>query len=191
MGIKGKLIIFSAPSGAGKTTLVKALFERVPDLEFSVSATTRQPRAGEVDGREYFFLSEEQFLRHIQAGDFVEYEEVYPGTSYGTLKREVDSRIHAGKHVVFDIDVMGGLKVKRQYADLALSLFIMPPDLNELEMRLRRRGTETESSLQKRLDKAKWEISYAQEFDQIIINDNLNRSVEEVICKVKSFIGDE
>jgi guanylate kinase len=187
---KGKLIIFSAPSGAGKTTMVKALFDRVPGLEFSVSATTRQPRTGEQDGREYFFLSEEQFLRHIQAGDFVEYEEVYPGTSYGTLKREVDSRIHAGKHVVFDIDVMGGLKVKRQYAELALALFIMPPDLGELEMRLRRRGTESESSLLKRLDKAKWEISYAHQFDQIIINDNLNRAVDEMLHRVKSFIAD-
>jgi guanylate kinase len=185
----GKLIIFSAPSGAGKSTLVRALFERVEGLDFSVSATTRTPRGGERDGKDYHFLTEDQFRKHIQAGDFIEYEEVYPGTFYGTLKREVDKGLAAGKHLVFDIDVMGGLRVKDLYRDQALAMFIMPPGLEQLSLRLQARGTETAASLQKRLDKAKWEISYSERFDHIINNDELNVAIAEVCKAVRRFIG--
>ncbi len=185
----GKLIIFSAPSGAGKTTLVRALFERVDGLDFSVSATTRKPRNGEVHGREYFFLDEEVFKAHIQNGDFVEYEEVYPGTFYGTLKREVESRLSIGRHLVFDIDVMGGLKVKDFFGEQALSMFIMPPNLDTLRERLQGRGTETDASLQKRVDKARWEMSYAERFDTIVINDHLETAIMEVCSKVKEFLS--
>lgn len=185
---KGKLIIFSAPSGAGKTTLVRELFLRVPDMGFSVSATTRPPREGEQQGREYHFLTLEEFRKHIEQNDFIEYEEVYEGLFYGTLKHEVETRLDAGEHLVFDIDVMGGLNIKKIYHEQALALFIMPPDELVLEERLKKRGTESPEVLMQRLQKARWELSFASRFDAIVVNEDLETAIGEVVQRVKDFI---
>jgi guanylate kinase len=189
MSQKGKLIIFSAPSGAGKTTLVRELFKRIHGLGFSVSATTRPPRAGEVHGREYYFLSLDEFKQHIQSGGFIEHEEVYPEIFYGTLRQEIDQKLERGEHVVFDIDVMGGLNIKRLYQDQALALFIMPPDEAVLEERLRNRGTESLEILTQRLKKARWEISFAPQFDAIVVNNELEKAIDEVVQQVITFIS--
>ncbi|MFO7722047.1 MAG: guanylate kinase [Bacteroidales bacterium] len=186
---RGKLIIFSAPSGSGKTTIVRHLLSKVGGLQFSVSATTREPRLGEQNGREYHFLSVDDFSRHITDGDFVEYEEVYPGRFYGTLKSEVERILGSGGHVVFDIDVMGGLNIKKIYGDQALAVFVMPPDTNELKNRLIRRGSESEGSLEERVNKAQWEITFAGQFDVVIINDHLDRAKEEACRVVTTFLA--
>src|SRR5665647_969411 len=154
---EGKLIIFSAPSGAGKTTIVKHLLLCDLNFGFSISATTRKPRGNEVNGREYYFLSEEEFKRKIENHEFLEWEEVYPGSYYGTLKSELDRIWKLGKHVIFDVDVIGGINIKKFYPNETLSVFVMPPSIEELEVRLRMRDTETPENLAKRLDKAKWE----------------------------------
>lgn len=185
----GKLIIFSAPSGAGKTSIVRRLMELMPDkLAFSVSACTRKQREGEVHGKDYYFLSPEDFKNKIEEGAFVEWEEVYVNGYYGTLKSEIERIRQSGKNVLFDVDVEGGLSLKRIYNEDALAIFVMPPNEEILEVRLRGRGTEDEESLQKRLSKAKKELSYFSKFDKVILNDVLDHAVEEAQSTIENFI---
>ena len=178
---KGKVIVLSAPSGTGKSSIIKRLLE-YPELNlgFSVSATSRAPRGAEQHGVEYYFISHEEFKRRADAGDFVEWEEVYPGTCYGTLKSEVTRVTEAGRNLIMDIDVKGGLNVKQCFGDQALTIFILPPSKEELERRLRGRGTDAEEVIRKRLDKADFELSFAPQFDVRVVNDDLERAVEEV-----------
>lgn len=184
----GKCIIFSAPSGAGKTTLVHYLLREVDDLEFSISACSREPRGREEDGIDYHFLSVDDFKSKIEAGDFVEWEEVYENNFYGTLKSEIEKAWAAGKIVVFDVDAIGGINLKKIFGKRALSIFIKPPSLFVLEQRLRDRRTETEDSIQKRLDKANFELSKADEFDYVLLNDNLEKACLEAREVVVNFI---
>ena len=184
----GKLFVFSAPSGSGKTTLVHHLLQQNLPLGFSISATSRAPRGEEKQGKDYYFLSEEDFRKKIEEDAFVEYEEVYQGALYGTLRSEIDRLWSTGKHVLFDIDVLGGLNVKAQYPEKTLSVFVQPPSLEELENRLRKRGTENEHKIQQRLDKSAKELVYAQDFDVILVNDDLETSKREVVRIVKQFL---
>lgn len=185
---QGKLIIFSAPSGAGKTTIVKHLLKQGLPLAFSVSATSRAKRAGEEHGRDYWFLSADEFRERIDTGDFVEWEEVYPNQFYGTLRSEI-GRMHAqGLQVLFDVDVVGGLNLKEQFGEDALAVFVMPPSLEELERRLRNRSSESEDSLRKRVDKAVDEMEYADRFDVILRNEELPVAQQEALQLVKDFI---
>lgn len=172
--MKGKLIIFSAPSGAGKTTIVKHLLTAGFKLEFSVSATSRKPREGELHGKDYYFLSEKTFKQKIENNEFLEWEEVYNGIYYGTLKSEVERIRSQGKNVIFDVDVVGGLNIKKYYGDEALAVFVNPPSIEELRKRLRSRSTETEEKIQMRIDKAEYELSFAPRFDVLLTNDNLD-----------------
>ncbi|MGB1445075.1 MAG: guanylate kinase [Flavobacteriaceae bacterium] len=181
----GKLFVFSAPSGSGKTTLVHHLLQQNLPLGFSISATSRAPRGEEVNGKDYYFLTEEEFRKKIEEDAFVEHEEVYKGALYGTLRSEIDRLWEEGKHVLFDIDVVGGLNVKAQYPENTLSIFVQPPSLDELENRLRSRGTESEEKIQQRLDKSAKELVYAQDFDVILVNDELNKAKQEVVRLVK------
>ena len=160
-----KVIIFSAPSGSGKTTIIKRLLSYFPEFEFSISATSRQARAGEADGKDYYFLSKESFEQKVQAGLFLEWEEVYAGTCYGTLKSEIERIWSNGKIVIFDVDVLGGMNLKKYFGDKALSIFVMPPSLEVLEQRLRIRNTETEEAIQKRLSRSALELNQAPKFD--------------------------
>ncbi|MCU0318699.1 MAG: guanylate kinase [Flavobacteriales bacterium] len=185
----GKCIILSAPSGAGKTTIVRHLLGSGLGLAFSVSATTRPPRANERDGHDYHFRSEAQFKAHVLAGDLVEWEEVYPGRFYGTLRSEVDRIWAEGHHAIFDIDVIGGLRLKEIYKERALAIFVAPPSMEALEERLRSRGTETESTLRTRLDKARQEWSHAPSFDHVLVNDDLQRACEEAVQLVNRFLA--
>jgi len=185
---KGKLIIFSAPSGAGKTTIVKRLLEKNLKLEFSVSATSREARKNEIHGKDYYFLSQQEFQQKIDNNAFLEWEEVYLGTSYGTLKSEVERIRKLGKNVIFDVDVVGGLNIKKFYGDEALAIFVQPPSVEELEKRLRFRSTETEEKIKVRLAKAKHELSYAEQFDVIIVNDELEKAVQEAEKIVENFL---
>lgn len=185
----GKVIIFSAPSGAGKTTIVRHLLEMFPQLNFSISATTRTPRGQEENGKDYYFLSKEAFEKGIQQGAFVEYEEVYAGTYYGTLKSEVQRIWDAGNVVVFDVDVVGGVNLKKLYGEQALSIFIQAPSVEALAERLRGRGTDTEESVQKRIAKATEEMSYAPQFDHRLINDDLAKAFKEAEELVQAFIS--
>lgn len=188
--MKGKCLIFSAPSGSGKTTIVKRLMATMPEqLAFSISATSRQPRKGEKDGVDYHFLSAEEFEARVAQDDFVEWEEVYPGTSYGTLKAEVERIWASGKSVLFDVDVVGGLNLKRYFAEQALAIFINPPSIAELEKRLRKRGTETEEKIAMRIGKAEQELAQKDGFDLIIQNDNLEVAVDETVKQVRAFIS--
>lgn len=184
----GKAIILSAPSGSGKTTLMRHLLESIPKLSFSISACTRDPRGKEKDGVDYYFLSPEAFKQKIANEEFVEWEEVYQDHFYGTLKEEVDRIWREGNHLIFDVDVIGGLNLKKYFKEKALSIFIMPPDLPTLEKRLRKRGTETEEKLQKRLAKAKEELITADQFDKILLNDDLEKAKEKVSKLVSDFI---
>jgi len=184
----GKLFVFSAPSGSGKTTLVKHLLTQNLPLGFSISATSRSPRGQEVEGVDYYFLSQEAFQKKIEEDAFVEYEEVYNGAFYGTLRSEVERLWAEGKHVLFDIDVVGGLNIKEQFPEETLAIFVQPPSLEELENRLRKRGTETEDKIQQRLDKSAKELIYSQDFDVILVNDNLNTAKQEVVRLVKQFL---
>lgn len=187
----GKLIVVSAPSGAGKTTLVKHLLQSINKLQFSISATSRDKRANEIDGRDYYFMSPLAFRQKIDAGEFLEWEEVYEGVFYGTLRHEVNRITTSGSNVIFDVDVVGGLNIKKQFPHDALSIFIQPPNLEELEKRLRNRSTDPEESLQKRLAKSAQELEYAIFFDVIVINDQLEQAKEEIVQLVNKFINDE
>jgi guanylate kinase len=183
-----KMLIFSAPSGAGKTTIVKHLLEKVPNLMFSISATSRQPRINELDGVDYYFLSVEEFKSKIKNNSFVEWEEVYKNTFYGTLKAEIDRIWELNKCVLFDVDVKGGINIKKMYGDKALSIFVKPPSLKVLEERLRNRGTNTEEDITRRIQKAEYEISFANQFDKILVNDDLQDAFDESVAIVEEFL---
>jgi guanylate kinase len=187
--MEGKLIIFSAPSGSGKSTLINYLLALVPALRFSVSATSRAPRGNERDGVEYWFLTPEEFKRKIGNGEFLEYEEVYPNLFYGTLKSEVERIWKAGRHVVFDVDVVGGLRIRRQYGEKALAIFVRPPSLKALRDRLERRNTDSPALIEKRLAKAVYELGFAAEFDRVIVNDEIDRARAEVLQTVSQFLN--
>jgi guanylate kinase len=186
--MEGKAIIVSAPSGAGKTTLVKHLLKEIPLLEFSVSACSRAKRPDEVHGRDYYFITATEFREKISGNEFVEWEEVYPGSYYGTLKSEMDRIWSKGKTPIFDVDVVGGLNLKRYFSHAGLAVFIQPPSVGELENRLRNRGTESEETLQKRVGKAAHELTYAPLFDRIVINDNLEQKCIEIVSLVNAFM---
>lgn len=184
----GKLVIFSAPSGSGKTTIVRELLKRFPQFEFSISATSRQPRGVEQNGVDYYFLSGDEFRERVERGEFVEWEEVYAGTCYGTLRSEMERIWSKGNVIVFDVDVMGGINLKRLFADDACSIFIMPPSVEELERRLRGRGTDSEEVIRKRISKADFELSKAPEFDHVVVNDTLAEAVEEATHIIGTFL---
>ncbi len=187
---QGKVIIISAPSGCGKSTIIGALMERGNvDLEFSVSATNRAPRAGERDGVNYHFLTDRQFRDKIAQGAFVEYEEVYPGRFYGTLSSELDERCRAGHNVILDIDVKGGVNVKRMLGDEAISIFIMPPSVEELRRRLEGRATDSADAIAERVGKAEYEISFAPEFDKVVVNDDLSQAISETEALIIGFVN--
>jgi len=186
--MNGKMVIISAPSGAGKSTMIRHLLEKGVKLEFSVSATTRKPRVNEKNGVEYYFLSVAEFKKKIEKGDFVEWEEVYKNQYYGTLKSEIDRIWAKGNHVLFDVDVKGGINLKKIFGHNAISIFIMPPSVRELEKRLLRRGTDDPSLIRTRVSKAAQEIKLADEFDNIVINDNLEVAEKEVYDLVKGFL---
>ena len=184
----GKLVIFSAPSGSGKSTIINYLMRKGLDLAFSVSATSRPPRGTERDGVEYFFLSPEEFRRRIAAGDFLEYEEVYKDRFYGTLKSQVEKQLEAGQNVVLDVDVHGGCRIKEHYGDRALSVFIQPPSVEELRRRLEGRGTDSPEVINDRIARAEYELTFAQRFDTVIINDNLEEAEAEALARLKAFL---
>ncbi|HER07925.1 MAG TPA: guanylate kinase [Bacteroides sp.] len=186
--MEGKLCIFSGPSGAGKSTLVRHLLGLDLGLAFSISATSRRPRKGEKHGREYYFITLEEFQAKINCDEFIEWEEVYPGRYYGTLKCELDRIWEKGQHAIFDIDVQGGLNLKKGFGQNALSMFVMPPSLQVLEERLRARGTDQPDSLRRRLEKAEWEMRYAPYFDKILVNDQLDSALKEAESMVKNFL---
>jgi len=188
MAMNGKMVIISAPSGAGKSTMIRHLQEKGVKLEFSVSATTREPRGNEENGVEYYFLTVSEFKRRIAKGDFVEWEEVYKNQYYGTLKSEIERIWANGNHVLFDVDVKGGINLKKIFGHNAISIFIMPPSVRELEKRLLRRGTDDPSWIRTRVAKAAQEMKLADEFDNIVINDNLEMAEKEVYDLVKGFL---
>ena len=185
---KGRIVIISAPSGAGKTTIVNYLLSCNLNLEFSVSATTRAPREGEADGKDYHFLSLEEFKHRIERDEFLEWEEVYKGQFYGTLKSETETKLNQGRNVVFDVDVKGGINLKNFFGNNAISLFIMPPSIDELKARLEKRGKDNPSEIKKRVSKALKEMQLASQFDFIIINDRLENALNETYNIVKSFL---
>ena len=184
----GKVIIVAAPSGSGKTTLVKHLLKEVPSLAFSISATTRPKREWEIDGRDYHFVSAATFECKIEAGEFLEYEEVYEGIFYGSLKKDVDEMLLCGKHVIFDVDVKGALNIKKHYRTQALALFIRPPSIQALKSRLRGRQSESETSLAARIGKAREELLFEPSFDQTVVNDQLYVAKAEIVNIVEKFI---
>lgn len=184
----GKLVIFSAPSGSGKTTIVRELLKRFNCFEFSISATSRQPRGQEQNGVDYYFLSNEEFKERVARDEFVEWEEVYQGTCYGTLKSEMERIWAKGNIILFDVDVMGGINLKHIFGDNACSVFIMPPSVEELERRLRGRGTDAEEVIQKRIAKAEFELSKVSEFDHVVVNDKLEEAVDKVAEIITRFI---
>lgn len=184
----GKLVIFSAPSGAGKTTIVQHLLRKFPELEFSISATTRGRRGDEVNNKDYYFIKKEEFLHKVAKHEFLEFEEVYSGTFYGTLKSEIDRIWAAGKVVIFDIDVEGGLRLKKKFEDQALAIFVQPPSLEVLITRLSGRGTDSPEKLKERIEKADKELTYADKFDIILPNNNLETACKEAEVLVGDFI---
>lgn len=189
MSFEGKLIIFTAPSGAGKTTIVRHLLDTFPQLAFSVSATSRAPRGNEVDGRDYYFLSPEKFRRLIDEKAFLEWEEVYANQFYGTLLSEVERLWGESKHILFDIDVKGALRLKRKFPERTLSVFVKPPSKETLAERLRGRRTETPEQIEKRIRKAEEELQFDNQFDVILVNDVLERALREAESLVGSFLG--
>lgn len=189
--MNGKVIIVSAPSGAGKTSIVKHVLQFLPKLRFSTSATTRDIREGEVNGKDYHFLTVDEFKDGIDRDNFLEWEEVYHNQFYGTLKSEIRRIWDEGKVVIFDVDVKGGLNIKKYFGDKALAIFVEPPSVQELENRLRKRGTETDESLRKRMEKAEYELSFAPQFDKVILNDNLDDAREEMLQTIREFLDKE
>ena len=193
----GKAILFSAPSGCGKTTIIKELMAGVPaghfnpnDLTFSISATSRAPRGEEQDGKDYYFLSHEEFMARVAKDEFLEWEEVYSGTCYGTLKSEIERIWQAGKVIVFDVDVNGGRNIKKYFGKDALSIFVMPPSVEVLEQRLRSRGTDSEEAIVKRLARSAEELKQAPVFDVTIVNDDLQRAVKETRNVIDRFLNE-
>lgn len=184
----GKLIILTAPSGSGKSTLANKLLTEFPRIKFSVSATTRKPREGEVHGVHYFFISEEEFREHIDQGDFLEYEEFYEGRLYGTLKSHVEHELNSGYFVLLDVEVKGASNVKARYGSACLSIFVRPPSLQELEKRLRERGTETDETLKLRLERARMELEYENQFDAVVINDHLEQAYVDLKSIVEPYL---
>jgi guanylate kinase len=187
--MKGKLIIFSAPSGSGKSTIINYLLQQQLNLVFSISATNRLPRGTERDGVEYFFLSTEEFRRRINENEFLEYEEVYPGRYYGTLKPQVEKQLERGENVIFDVDVKGGCNIKNIYGDRALSVFIQPPSIEELQKRLMKRATDSAEVIKNRIAKASYELTFATKFDKVIINDSLEVAESETLAVIKDFLN--
>lgn len=187
----GKIIIISAPSGAGKSTIIRHLMECGLNLAFSVSATSRLPRGTETHGVEYYFMSAGEFRERIACGEFVEYEEVYPGKFYGTLKSEIERLTAAGKNVIMDIDVAGGLNIKKLYGDKALALFIQPPCIEDLKKRLEKRATDDPEVIRCRVQKAAHELTYAPRFDAVIVNDELGKACEEATVLIRNFLDKE
>ena len=187
---KGKLIIFSAPSGSGKSTIVQWLMKEHPELKlyFSISCTSRAPRGTEQNGVEYFFISPEEFRDRIAKDEFIEYEEVYGNRFYGTLKSQVEKQLNAGQNVVFDVDVKGGVNIKKFYGNDALSVFIQPPSVEELRKRLEGRGTDTPEAIETRLSKASYELTFADQFDTIIVNDDLETAKQNTLRLVQTFL---
>ena len=184
----GKLIIFSAPSGSGKSTIINYLLTQNLNLASSISATSRPPRGTEQHGVEYFFLTPEEFRSRIENNEFLEYEEVYKDRYYGTLKEQVEKQLEAGQNVVFDVDVVGGCNIKKFYGERALSVFIQPPSVEELRCRLEGRGTDTPEVIESRIAKAEYELSFAPQFDCIIMNDNLETAKAETLKVIKEFL---
>ena len=185
----GKLIVFSAPSGSGKTTIVRHLLaQEALNLEFSISATSREPRGEEQHEKDYYFISLKEFKQHIKDGDFLEWEEVYRDNFYGTLKEEVHRIWAMGKHVIFDIDVVGGLRIKKKFPKRTLAVFVKPPSVDELKIRLKKRKTESEDKINMRIAKASVELATAPQFDHIILNDNLDKALREADRLVAEFI---
>lgn len=185
----GKLIIFSAPSGSGKSTIINYLLTQNLNLHFSISATSRAPRGTEKNGVEYYFLTPEEFRNRIEAGDFLEYEEVYTDKFYGTLKSEVERILSKGDNVIFDVDVVGGCNIKKFYGDRALSVFIQPPSVEELRKRLEGRGTDAPDIIESRIAKAEFELGFANKFDTVIINDDLEQAKAETLLTLQNFLN--
>ena len=187
--MEGKLFIFSAPSGSGKTTIVQNLLNKDLGLEFSISATSRPKRGNEIHEKDYYFLSVDDFKKKINDNAFLEWEEVYQDRYYGTLKSELDRIWEKGNHVIFDVDVVGGLNIKKSYPDKALSIFVMPPSIEELENRLRTRSTDSDEDIKTRIKKASKELTYANQFDVVIVNDNLEKAITEAENAIRNFIS--
>lgn len=187
--MKAKLIIFSAPSGSGKTSIVKEILKSDIPFGFSVSATSRQARDGETHAKDYYFFDVEEFKDRVEKDEFLEWEEVYHNQFYGTLKSEVERLRNEGKNVLFDVDVVGGLNIKKYYGEDALSIFVQAPSVEELKNRLKGRGTESDESLQKRLDKAEYEMTFAPQFDAVVVNDKLETAVRECLKLIREFVS--
>lgn len=185
----GKLIIFSAPSGSGKSTLINYLLTKGLNLAFSISATSRDPRGTEKNGVEYYFLTPDEFKEKIANNEFLEYEEVYKDKFYGTLKAPIEKQLENGYNVIFDVDVVGGCNIKKYYGDRALSLFIQPPSVDELRKRLEGRGTDAPEVIESRIKKAEFELGFADKFDKVIINDDLEKTQKEAFEIIKNFIN--
>lgn len=185
----GKLIVFSAPSGSGKTTIVHHLLKQDElNLDFSISATSRDKRGTEVHKKDYYFISLKKFQKHIEKGDFIEWEEVYKNNYYGTLKKEIKRIWDLGKNVIFDIDVIGGLSIKKQFPEQTLAIFVQPPSIEEMERRLRNRKTDSEEKIKERVAKAEKELKFADNFDVILVNNDLDTAKNEAYNLVKNFI---
>ena len=189
MNKEGKLIVFSAPSGSGKTTIVHHLLKQPElNLDFSISATSRPLRGKEIDGKDYYFISAKKFKNHIEKDHFIEWEEVYTDNYYGTLKEEIKRIWDLGKHVIFDIDVVGGLSIKKQFPAQTLAVFVQPPSIEEMERRLRNRKTDTEDKIKERVAKAEKELKYAKDFDVILVNDNLKDAKDKAYKLIEKFV---
>ena len=191
--MRGKLIIVSAPSGTGKSTIISWLMKEHPELNlaFSISCTSRAPRGTEKNGVEYFFLTPEEFRQRIDNGEFLEYEEVYEGRFYGTLKSQVEQQLEAGQNVVFDVDVKGGVNIKQFYGDKALSLFIQPPSINELRRRLEGRGTDALEVIDQRIARAEFELTFAEKFDKVVVNDILEYAEADALAIITEFLNND